>query len=734
MALGISQRARRRRSLSAAVVIAVLGSMLVVAAPAATADPVAKAPIAWGRNTWGEATVPAGLSDVKQVSGTAHSMALRTNGTVIAWGHDKYGETAVPAGLSGVTQVAAGGFHSMALKSDGSLVIWGQNQYGQANVPAGLHDIVAISGGRYHSLALQSSGTVVAWGSNAEGQSAVPAGLDDVVAIDGGGFHSLALKGDGTVVAWGDNTYGQSTVPAGLHDVVAVAAGWYHSLALKSDGTVVAWGDNENGQATVPTNLPPVAQISAGATFNTMAFQDGTVGVWGDENPATDYGIRNVPVAITGVVQVSGKAMNSIIIADDPAPTSVTGLTASTVSSAKVTLNWAYPAQPTDHDIARIIVRAADGDTPPATVTDGVAVTTGRPLVTSATDTTGLAVGQRRSYSVFAQDLAGNVGPPATVTVPTFPGPVTNATATATGPTSVTLSWQNPGVPIKSIAVRRAVGTTAPATPTSGTKVSTPSSAVETVVNSGLTPNVTYTYAIFAMDFVGNYSPLGSGSSVTVTPGESPPPGNDDNDPAPTAVTNLAAPVVTSSKVTLNWANPAQPTDTDIARIIVRVAAGDIPPATATDGVAVPTSRPLVTTATDTTGLSAGDRYSYSVFAQDQAGHIGPAASITVPNFPGPVTDTTATAIGSTSVTLNWQNPNVPLKYLIVRRAVGSTPPATPTSGTKVTMPTTPVDTVTSSGLTPNTTYTYSVFARDVIGNTSALGPTSTITITTPGQ
>ena len=56
-------------------------------------------------------------------------------------------------------------YHSLALKSDGSLVGWGDNGYGQTNVPAG-NDFVAIAAGDYHSLALKSDGSLVGWGDN----------------------------------------------------------------------------------------------------------------------------------------------------------------------------------------------------------------------------------------------------------------------------------------------------------------------------------------------------------------------------------------------------------------------------------------------------------------------------------------------------------------------------------------------------------------------------------------
>jgi hypothetical protein len=47
--------------------------------------------------------------------GLAHTVALKSDGTVITWGNNDYGQTNVPAGLGGVTAIAAGGYDTAAL-------------------------------------------------------------------------------------------------------------------------------------------------------------------------------------------------------------------------------------------------------------------------------------------------------------------------------------------------------------------------------------------------------------------------------------------------------------------------------------------------------------------------------------------------------------------------------------------------------------------------------------------
>lgn len=62
-----------------------------------------------------------------------------------------------------------GNAHTIGLKSDGTVVAVGWNEYGQCNV-SGWRDIVAEAAGCAHSLGLKSDGTVVAVGDNKYGQ------------------------------------------------------------------------------------------------------------------------------------------------------------------------------------------------------------------------------------------------------------------------------------------------------------------------------------------------------------------------------------------------------------------------------------------------------------------------------------------------------------------------------------------------------------------------------------
>ena len=83
-------------------------------------------------------------------------------------------QSSVPAGLSGVIAIAAGYQHSLALKSDGTVVAWGSNSSGQATVPAGLTGVTSIVAGDWNNIAITSDGSVVVWGDNAHSELTVP--------------------------------------------------------------------------------------------------------------------------------------------------------------------------------------------------------------------------------------------------------------------------------------------------------------------------------------------------------------------------------------------------------------------------------------------------------------------------------------------------------------------------------------------------------------------------------
>ena len=298
------------------------------------------------------------LDDVRWISaGDMHSLAVRNDGTVWAWGYNMYGQMgdgtdtdrwnpvqvtyADTTPLDSVGYISSGSYHSMALKTDGTVWTWGLNAYGQLgddtqtdrwnpvqvtdpNNDSGLlNDVKKVSTGSYHSMALKTDGTVWTWGDNYYGQlgdgnsgsgkfSKGPiqvkgeegAGiLDDVTDVSAGSYFSMALKDDDTVRTWGQNNRGQlgdgtntlsstpvqvtADEPEGyLTGAVAVLGGSFHAVVLKDDGTVWTWGNNGFGQLGDGTSNNSTSAVQV--TGLDLGIYDPGTGDPGTNDPGTD--------------------------------------------------------------------------------------------------------------------------------------------------------------------------------------------------------------------------------------------------------------------------------------------------------------------------------------------------------------------------------------------------------------------------------------------------------------
>src|SRR5690606_28921564 len=140
----------------------------------------------------GGAEVVSHVSNARDVTGGADfSVALLEDGTVVAWGANTYGQISVPAGLQDVIQVDSFPLATLALRADGTVVGWG-NGFIIDWLPGSLANVVQVAAGEGGGVALLADGTVRAWGVSAVVN--VPPDLDDVVAIEGGGVFSRCAR------------------------------------------------------------------------------------------------------------------------------------------------------------------------------------------------------------------------------------------------------------------------------------------------------------------------------------------------------------------------------------------------------------------------------------------------------------------------------------------------------------------------------------------------------------
>lgn len=312
------------------------------------------------------------FSGPRIAAGQAHSLHVRSDGTVWAWGYNNHGQlgdgtrvgrlTPVQVqGLRDVVAVAGGLEHSLALKRDGTVWAWGGNATGQLgdgttterHTPVqvtGISDVVAVAGGSYHSLALREDGGVWAWGLNASGQlgdgttsmrrSPILAySSSDSQAVASGAYHSMVLLSQGRAWAWGKNSSGQlgdasnennpsPNIVVLLLNAVGLAGGGGHSLAVKADGTVMAWGANTFGQLgdgtakdrNVPVkveSLTDVVSVAGGNAHSLALKSNGWVWAWGYNNDGqlgngTFNNFRYTPGLVNSLSSVESVACGSM--------------------------------------------------------------------------------------------------------------------------------------------------------------------------------------------------------------------------------------------------------------------------------------------------------------------------------------------------------------------------------------------------------------------------------------
>lgn len=234
-------------------------------------------------------------------AGAFHSVFLSDSGVVYASGRNHRGQlgdntfterhVAVPLNLhdgendnATVTDVAAGYAHSLFLKSDGTVWATGLNQYGQlgdgtvtsTSTPKkvfyptlGRAKAKAIAAGYDFSLVLTTSGQVLAAGNNLGGQMGAPVKgrykewtpiLESVEMIAAGESHSLFLSTSNQVYGTGANFHGQlgdntsyaKTSPVEMpYTATSVSAGGDSSCVVsggQGQEKLQCFGSNQDGQ------------------------------------------------------------------------------------------------------------------------------------------------------------------------------------------------------------------------------------------------------------------------------------------------------------------------------------------------------------------------------------------------------------------------------------------------------------------------------------------------------
>ncbi len=370
---------------------------------------------------------------------------------------------------------------------------------------------------------------------------------------------------------------------------------------------------------------------------------------------------------------------------DTEAPTAITDLASANTTTTTTDLTWSAS---TDNV----------GVTNYEVFQDGVSI--GNTGTTTAFNVTGLAPSTSYDFTVFAEDAAGNVSPVSnTETVVTAgvpdteaPSAVTDLSAANTTFNSTDLSWS---------AATDNIGVTNYEVFQDG--VSIANTGTTTTFNvTGLTELTSYDFTVFAQDAAGNTSPVSNTETVVTL--QAP------DTEAPSAITDLASANTTTTTTDLSWS--ASTDNVGVTNYEVFQ-----------DGVSIANTG--TTTTFNVTGLTPSTSYDFTVFAEDAAGNVSAVSNTETVNTdaipdteaPTAVTDLSSSGTTSNSTSLSWSasTDNVGVtNYEVFQDGVSIANTGTAT-------------TFNVNGLTPSTSYDFTVLAEDAAGNISAAGNTETV-------
>ena len=238
----------------------------------------------WGYNAQGQVgdnsithrsspiqTVSGGTNWKLVAGGKYHTVAIKTDGTLWLWGYNSGGQLGdntsthrsspvqTIAGGTNWKSVSGGSAHTVAIKTDGTLWTWGQNTLGQlgdntrinkfspVQTIAGGTNWKSVSSGIAYTAAIKTDGTLWLWGHNNYGQ-----------------------LGDNTIV---HRSSPVQTVSGGTN-WKQVAGGGFNIASIKTDGTLWTWAYNAQGQLgdnTIVHRSSPIQTVSGGTNWKLVA-------------------------------------------------------------------------------------------------------------------------------------------------------------------------------------------------------------------------------------------------------------------------------------------------------------------------------------------------------------------------------------------------------------------------------------------------------------------------------
>lgn len=310
-----------------------------------------------GKTTTASVKVIAAARALSSGAASEHHCAISTGGAIFCWGNNSSGQlgdgtgttsnvpVASTAASSDAVQIVTGSEHSCARYTDGSVRCWGLNDAGQLGngtetpyeVPATLvtggHTFAKLAAGPNSTCGITTTGSALCWGAMFGTATAVPTPVGGAATYTdittGGNDGACGLTSGGDILCWGQigwesaNSPSYSAAPilvGGGRSYTKLSATRTHQCGL-SGGTIWCWGQVD-AEALGVTSLPkppapdttdysiyrgvpfPISagaaftDVVAGGTFTCGLTSGSAVYCWGTLVPSIEPdGNGAVPVA-----------------------------------------------------------------------------------------------------------------------------------------------------------------------------------------------------------------------------------------------------------------------------------------------------------------------------------------------------------------------------------------------------------------------------------------------------
>ncbi len=214
--------------------------------------------------------------------------------------------------------ISAGNFHTLAVKSDGTVLSTGTNRHGQCNVRT-WSNIVAVAAGDEFSAGVLRSGTVITCGKK-HSDSRNVRGWKSIIAVSAGAEDIIGLTSDGLAVFSNNSLLSGRT----WADIASVeASGYTTMLGVTKSGRVVVGGCSDQRYVSYLSKWSNIVSIAAGCTHVVGLYSSGTVTtIWNDKY---DFGQcdnlenwRNIVAIAAGFDHTVGLRSDGTVVAAGP--------------------------------------------------------------------------------------------------------------------------------------------------------------------------------------------------------------------------------------------------------------------------------------------------------------------------------------------------------------------------------------------------------------------------------